>query len=240
MIAMTQRDSSSPPDVLSVPRTKADAQRFYDRISRFYGWMTGAFERKHGERALEMLSIRDRETVLEIGTGSGHCFRQTARLVGDTGNCCGVDISNGMLKATAHTLLRSGLATRASLCCADAAGLPFRDNSFDAILMAFTLELFDTPEITQVLQETMRVLKPGGRIAIVSLSKEGKVSTAKRLYEWAHRKWPRFADCRPIYVEKSVTGCGYAAVGRRKASMAGLPVETILAVKPEPTALRGA
>ena len=239
-VAMSQRDASSPPAILSVPRTKADAQRFYDRISRFYGWMTGAFERKHGERALNMLSIREGETILEIGTGSGHCFRQMAGLVGDSGHCCGVDISNGMLKATAHTLLGSGLATRASLCCADAAKLPFQDNSFDAILMAFTLELFDTPEIPQVLQETMRVLRPGGRIAIVSLSKEGKASGAVRLYEWAHRKWPRFADCRPIYVERSLTGCGYAAAARRKASMAGLPVETILAVKPDPAGLRGA
>jgi hypothetical protein len=58
-----------------------------------------------------------------------------------------------------------------------------------------------------------------------------------RLHEWAHRKWPRYADCRPIYVEKSMTGCAYAAAERRKASIAGLPVETILAVKPDPTAL---
>ena len=118
--------------------------------------------------------------------------------------------------------------------------LPFRDSSFDAILMAFTLELFDTPEIPQVLRETMRVLRPGGRIAIVSLSKKDKASTAMRLYEWAHRQWPRYADCRPIYVEESMTACGYAAAVSRKASMAGLPVETILAVKPEPTAPRRA
>jgi len=234
---MTQRDTSTPPAILSVPRTKADARRFYDRISRFYGWMTGAFERKHGERALGILSIRDGETFLEIGTGSGHCFRQAARLVGDRGSCCGVDISNGMLKATADKLHRSGLAIRAGLYCADATNLPFRDNSFDTILMAFTLELFDTPEIPKVVQETMRVLKPGGRIAVVGLSKDGGASTAVRLYEWAHRKWPRYADCRPIYVERSLAGRGYAVVEKRKASMAGLPVETILAVKPNPTAL---
>jgi demethylmenaquinone methyltransferase/2-methoxy-6-polyprenyl-1,4-benzoquinol methylase len=103
--------------------------------------------------------------------------------------------------------------------------------------MAFTLELFDTPEIPQVLQETMRVLQPRGRIAIVSLSKEGEATTMMSLYEWAHRKWPRYADCRPICVGRSVTGCGYVIAIRGKASMAGLPVETILAVKPASTAL---
>jgi ubiquinone/menaquinone biosynthesis C-methylase UbiE len=234
---MTQHDASAPAAVLPVSRTKAEAKRFYDRISRIYGWMTGAFERKHGEKALGLLSIRDGETVLEIGTGSGHCFEQMARLVGNGSSCCGIDISTGMLKVTRDRLLRSGLATGSRLCCADAAQLPFRDNSCDAILMAFTLELFDTPEIPQVLSETRRVLKPGGRIAVVSLSKEGEASTAMRLYEWAHRKWPRYADCRPIYVERSMTACGYTVRSRVRASMAGLPLETVLANKPEPTAL---
>jgi ubiquinone/menaquinone biosynthesis C-methylase UbiE len=237
-IIVEQENTSASKPILPVPRTKAEAKQFYDRISRIYGWMTGAFERRHGEKALELLSIRDGETALEIGTGSGHCFERMAGLVGDGGSCCGVDISTGMLKMTRDRLLRSGLTAGAGLCCADAVRLPFRDNSFDAILMAFTLELFDTPEIPQVLSETMRVLKPGGRIAVVSLSKEGQASTAMRLYEWAHRKWPRYADCRPIYVERSVTGCGYSVASRRRARMAGLPLETVLANKPEPTALR--
>ena len=235
---MTQHDASTPPAVLPVSRTKAEARRFYDRVSHIYGWMTGAFERKHGEKASELLSIRDGETVLEIGTGSGHCFERVVRLAGDGGSGCGVDISTGMLKVTRNRLLRSGLASRAGLCCADAVRLPFRDNSFDAILIAFTLELFDTPEIPQVLDETVRVLKPGGRIAVVSLSKEGEASTAMRLYEWAHRKWPRYADCRPIYVERSMAACGYVVASRRRASMAGLPLETVLANKPDSTALR--
>jgi ubiquinone/menaquinone biosynthesis C-methylase UbiE len=234
---MIRHNASDPPAVLPVSRTKAEAKRFYDRISRVYGWMTGAFERKHGEKALEMLSIQEGEIVLEIGPGSGHCYARIAGLVGDGGDCCGVDISAGMLDVTRNRLLRSGLVHRAGLCCADAARLPFSDNSFDAILMTFTLELFDTPEIPQVVQETMRVLKPGGRIAVVSLSKEGKPSMAIRVYEWAHRKWPQLADCRPIYAERSVTRGGYVVASTSKAKMAGLPLETILAIKPDSTAL---
>jgi ubiquinone/menaquinone biosynthesis C-methylase UbiE len=232
---MTKRNTSDPLAVLPVPRTKAEAKRFYDRISRIYGWMTGAFERKHGEKALELLSIRGGETVLEIGTGSGYCFWQIAGLVGDGGKCCGVDISAGMLEVTRDRLMRSGMAARAGLCCADAVRLPLRDKSFDAILMTFTLELFDTPEIPHVLREIMRVLKPGGRLAIASLSKEGKATTAVRLYEWAHRKWPRYADCRPIYAERAVTDCGFVLAARQMARMATLPLVTILAIKPEST-----
>jgi len=232
-----QENTSASKAMLPVTRTKAEARQFYDRVSRIYGWMTGAFERRHGEKALELLAIRDGETALEIGTGSGHCFERMARLVGDRGGCCGADISTGMLNVTRERLLKSGLAAGAGLCCADAGRLPFPDNSFDAILMAFTLELFDTPEIPQVLKETMRVLKLGGRIAVVSLSKEGRASSAMRLYEWAHRKWPRYADCRPIYVERSMTACGYTVRSRARARMAGLPLDTVLAIKPDSTAL---
>jgi demethylmenaquinone methyltransferase/2-methoxy-6-polyprenyl-1,4-benzoquinol methylase len=232
---MTHLNSPTPPAVLPVPRTKAEAKRFYDRISRIYGWMTGAFERKHGEKALELLSIRDEETVLEVGVGSGHCLERMAEITRDEGNCYGVDISTGMLGVTRRRLVRSGLAASVGCCCADGANLPFKDSSCDAILMAFTLELFDTPEIPEVLREAKRVLRPGGRIAIASLSREGKPSKLMSLYEWAHRKWPRYADCRPIYAEKSLTGCGYIVANRRKARMAGMPLETVLAIKPQST-----
>jgi ubiquinone/menaquinone biosynthesis C-methylase UbiE len=232
---MIHRNASDSPAILPVPRTKAEARRFYDRISRVYGWMTGAFERKHGEKALEMLSIQEGETVLEIGPGSGYCFENLAGLVGNEGRCCGLDISGGMLEVTRTRLLRSGLVVRGGLFCADAATLPFKDNSFDAILMAFTLELFDTPEIPRVLQEAMRVLKTGGRIAVASLSKEGRPSMATRVYEWAHRRWPQLADCRPIYAERSMTGRGYVVASRSKARMAGLRIEIVLATKPEQT-----
>jgi ubiquinone/menaquinone biosynthesis C-methylase UbiE len=231
--AMIQQNPSIPPTVLPVLRTKAEARRFYDSVSRIYGWMTGAFERKHGEKALDLLSIRNGEKALEIGIGSGQCYARIAGLVGDEGDCCGVDISAGMLDVTRDRLLRSGVAARAGLCCADAVRLPLRDEAFDAILMAFTLELFDTPEIPEVLKETMRVLRPGGRIAVVSLSREGNQPAAMRVYEWVHRKWPQLADCRPIYPERSLTGCGYVIASRSRARMAGLPVETVLAVKPD-------
>jgi ubiquinone/menaquinone biosynthesis C-methylase UbiE len=216
--------------VLPVPRPKQDARRFYDRISRVYGCIS-RFERKHAERALERLRVTEGETVLEIGFGSGHCLVRIAESVGETGKAHGIDISPGMLDVARRRLRKAGLLHRVDLSCADAASLPYEDGTIDAAFMSFTLELFDTPEIPRVLEELKRVLSPGGRLAIVSMSREGGRSVLLRLYEWAHRRWPKYLDCRPIYVEQSVDEAGYRITWKDRASLFGLPEELIVAVK---------
>ncbi|ASJ07277.1 hypothetical protein [Thermococcus pacificus] len=70
--------------VSRVCRTQEEAKKLYDRISRFYDLF--AFpEGKYRERALELLSIKTRETVLEIGFGTGHALVRMAELVGKEG-----------------------------------------------------------------------------------------------------------------------------------------------------------
>ena len=54
---MKQESKSRTPAILPVPRTKEEARRFYDRISRFYSYLVGAFERKYAEMALKRLSV---------------------------------------------------------------------------------------------------------------------------------------------------------------------------------------
>jgi demethylmenaquinone methyltransferase/2-methoxy-6-polyprenyl-1,4-benzoquinol methylase len=216
---------------LPVPRTKEEAKRFYDRISRAYDYFTGAFERKHAERAMECLSISKGEAVLEIGFGSGHCLKRIAQSVGETGKTCGIDISAGMLEVTKRRLGKAQLIDRVGLCCGDAAKLPYGNNAFDAVFMTFTLELFDTPEISRVLEDVERVLRPTGRLGIASMSRETGKSAPLRLYEWAHMKWPRYVDCRPIYLEQSLINAGYRIRSKEMARMVGLPIEIIVATK---------
>ena len=217
-------------EILSVPRTKEEAKRFYDRISPVYDYLTAAFERKFAERALERLSVGEGETVLEIGFGSGYCLQRIAESVGKTGKAHGLDISSGMLEVTKRRLDKAGLTDRVQLYRGDAANLPYGDNTFDAVFMSYTLELFDTSEIPRVLEEVKRVLKHGGRLGVVSMSKENGESTLLRLYEWAHKKWPRYLDCRPIYVEQSLRDAGYEITAKEKVSLFGLPSEIVIAV----------
>ncbi|MCJ7764079.1 MAG: methyltransferase domain-containing protein [Dehalococcoidales bacterium] len=228
---MKEEKGSTTPGILPVPRSKEDAKRFYDRISRVYDYLTGAFERKYAERAVERLSVEEGEIVLEIGFGTGHCLKRMAESVGKTGKVYGVDISSGMLEATRKRLDKAGLMDRVELYCGDAASLPYSDNTFDAAFMSFALELFDTPEIPMLLEEVKRVLKPRGRIGVISMSKENGESLLLRLYEWAHRKWPKYVDCRPIYLEQSLRDAGYEIRKREKVKLFGLPVEIVIAIK---------
>ena len=227
---MKQEGKSAVSPVLPVPRTKEEARRFYDRLSRFYDFLTAVFERKYAEMALEGLSIKEGETVLEIGFGSGHCLKRIAQSVGQTGKAYGIDISTGMLEVTKKKLEKAKLMDRAELYCGDAASLPYDDNTFDAVFMSFTLELFDTPEIPEVLEEVKRVLKPKGRLGVVSMSKEDGEPRLLRLYEWVHKKLPKYADCRPIYVEQSLKDAGYEIKSREKVRLFGLPGEIVIAV----------
>ena len=217
--------------ILPVPRSKEEAKQFYDRISGVYDYLTRLFERKYAEMALERLLVKEGQTVLEIGFGSGHCVKRIAESVGSMGKAYGIDISSGMVEVTKKRLEKAGLMGRAELYCGDAASLPYDDGAFDAVFVSYTLELFDTPEIPRLLQEVQRVLKPEGRLGVAAMSKEDGDSLLLRLYEWAHRKWPKYVDCRPIYVEQCLRESGYEIRGKKKVQFFGLPAEVVVAVK---------
>lgn len=216
-------------DTDRITRSKGEAQTYYDRLSRWYDLLAGASERKYKQRGLQQLAAMPGERVLEIGSGTGECLLSLAKAVGESGQVLGLDLSPGMLSVAGRKLARAGLAERVQLDCADAARLPYADASIDAIFSSFTLELFDTPEIDLVLRECRRVLKPGGRLGIVSMDKAARPSVMSRIYVWLHRRFPRAIDCRPIYVSSAITATGFRIEAIEQMSMWGLPVAVVLA-----------
>jgi len=214
-----------------VTRTKEEAKASYDVLSRWYDALVGWGETRFREVGLEKLRAREGEQVLEIGFGTGHCTLAIAQAVGNSGKVYGLDISEGMRNVTQSKVEHAKLAERVELKLGDAAKLPFEADSFDAVFTSFTLELFDTPEIPVVLQQCQKVLKNGGRICVVAMSKGGKSNSLVRLYEWAHGKFPNYVDCRPIYVRKGLEEAKFQILDTTRMSYWGIPVEIVVAQK---------
>lgn len=214
--------------MLRVPRSKTQARASYDRMSRSYDLFAGAFEKKLRNLALARLGVVRGEAVLEIGFGTGHCLAHLAEAVGAAGRVCGVDISSGMLEVSRRRLERAGVSARVALHCGDATELPYADGEFDAVFMSFTLELFDTPDIPIVLGEIKRVLKPNGRLGVVSLSREDGTPRMLRVYEWLHQRLPQLVDCRPIYVEQVLLDSGFKLTHSEEEKLWGLPAKIVV------------
>ncbi|MDF1532774.1 MAG: methyltransferase domain-containing protein [ANME-2 cluster archaeon] len=218
-------------NISRVTRSKAESKAAYDRMSTWYDLLTGGSEKKFREAGLEKLDTREGEVILELGFGTGHCISAIAKAVGDTGKVYGIDLSEGMLEITSGRLAKAGLLERAELTCGDATALPYPDNFFDAVFMSFTLELFDTPVIPVVLQQCKRVLKPGGRICVVAMAGSSNPGTMMRVYEWAHRNFEKYVDCRPIFVGQVLEDASFTNLDTTMLSLWGLPVKIVLAKK---------
>jgi len=215
-----------------VTRTREQARTAYDRLSRWYDALAARSEGPPRRRGLEILDVQPACRALEIGAGTGETLLHLAECVHPGGLAVAIDLSPGMLRAAARRLQKSSSCRPYGLVNADGFRLPFAGSHFDALFMSFTLELFDTPEIRPVLVECSRVLAPGGRIVIVSLSRTGGANLAVRIYEWFHDHVQQFFDCRPILLKACVQSAGFQILHVETQHMWGLPVEIVLARKP--------
>lgn len=219
------------PGVLRVLQSKAETEAYYNKIAKVYDLLSEHSEQPMRDVGLNLLAAQPGESILEIGFGTGHCLVELARAVGPTGKVRGIDLSQRMTEEAAELLNKEGLDDQVELTCGDATELPYETDSLDGIFTSFTLELFDTPELPRVLAEWRRVLRPGGRLAVVAISKEGKQGVVMKAYEWTHRHFPNLMDCRPIFVSSALEAAGFK-IDKKQIEHMWVPVEIVLGIKP--------
>ena len=131
----------------------------YDRIERMMAFNTGSGYRK---RALERSGLKAGMKVLDVGVGTGLVAAQACILTGDPSLVTGVDPSTGMMaagKVPEGMVLMEGRAE----------ALPFPDNHFDFLSMGYALRHIS--DLSVAFAEFERVLKPGGRLVILEMTK---------------------------------------------------------------------
>lgn len=139
--------------------------------------LSGGMHRLWKRFTIELSGVRPGNKVLDIAGGTGDLTRAFAKLVGVQGEVVLADINDSMLKVGRDRLLDKGVAGNVLFVQADAEKLPFPDNHFDVVTIAFGLRNVTHKE--DALRSMLRVLKPGGRLLVLEFSKPGNPLLAK-------------------------------------------------------------
>lgn len=156
-------------------RGKADqVEQMFDSIAPAYDLMnklmTLGIDHRWRNKAVKMLCANGREPryILDVATGTADLAILMARRIDGVVGLTGIDLSEEMLAVGRKKVNAAGLADIITLSRADCLQLPFPDNTFDSVTVAYGVRNFENLE--QGYAEMHRVLKPGGRLAVLELS----------------------------------------------------------------------
>jgi len=154
--------SSRSSDVLSVATPDRHLiERLYAQCASAYDWLCGPILQAGRREAVQQLSLRPGDEVLEVGIGTG----LTAPLYPDDCRVTGIDVSDAMLREAARNL-DSHRRRNIRLLRMDAARLRFPDESFDVVYAAYVISV--VPDPLAVLKEMCRVCRAGGQIVLLN------------------------------------------------------------------------
>jgi len=147
----------------------------YDFLNHFLSLGIDIIWRK---QAINELKKDQPQTILDVATGTGD-FAFEALSILNPKKIIGVDISQGMLDIAQQKITKRNLSDKFEVKLGDSEKLPFDNNQFDAVTVAYGVRNFENLEIG--LADIQRVLKPGGKAVVLEFSKP-KVFPVKQLY----------------------------------------------------------
>jgi len=229
-------DPQRPVRMIEAAGTTDQIRRAYDLWSAIYVKVAGPLERGPRLRALGLSGIQPRNRVLEAAVGTGSIFLEILKGLDKGSVAYGIDLSSKMLQKT-RELIQKSRYHNGALAQADARRLPFQSQTFDVVYSSYLLDLLELSEIPKVLDEFKRVLKPGGRLILVNLSREHaeRISWMERLYSWLPTSWVPYllGSCRPVFMEGFLKSLGFIEV-QREFSRHLTHSEIVMARKPTP------
>ena len=162
---------------------KEQVARMFDNISRRYDFLNHflslGIDKGWRRKAIAILKPLHPQQMLDVATGTGDFAIEAMRL--SPAKVTGLDISEGMLEIGRQKLLKKGLAEKIELLKGDSENLPFLENKFDAVTVAFGVRNFENLE--KGLEEILRVMKPGAMLVVLEFSKPRRFPL-KQLYNF--------------------------------------------------------
>jgi demethylmenaquinone methyltransferase/2-methoxy-6-polyprenyl-1,4-benzoquinol methylase len=151
---------------------KEQVGRMFDNIAHRYDFLNHflslGIDNRWRNRAIRLLAETGAVHVLDVATGTGDLALMAARRIPGL-KIEAVDISNGMLDIGRLKAKKQGMEARIRFSTGDSEALPFEDNRFDAVMVAFGVRNFENLQLG--LEEMHRVLRPGGMLIVLEFSK---------------------------------------------------------------------
>ncbi len=167
---------------------KADLVRdVFDSVASRYDimndLMSAGLHRLWKRYTIDRAAIKPGDVLLDLAGGTGDLAREFARKVGKDGHVILADINAAMLQQGRRRLIDAGISGNVTIAQVDAQDLPFADNTFDCITMAFGLR--NVTDKDAALASMFRTLKPGGKAMILEFSEPNKaIKPAYDLYSF--------------------------------------------------------
>lgn len=150
--------------------------------------MSGGIHRLWKRFTIELSAVRPGHKVLDIAGGTGDLAYKFSKLVGAEGQVILSDINSSMLNVGRDRLIDRGVNQNVQYVQLDAQHIPFDDNSFDCVTIAFGLRNVTDKDLA--LASILRVLKPGGRLLVLEFSKPKHKLLEKVYDEYSFRLLP--------------------------------------------------
>lgn len=169
---------------------KEQVAEMFDNISHRYDFLNHflslGIDKLWRKKAVNLLRPHHPKVILDVATGTGDFALESLSLKPE--KIYGIDISNGMLEKGREKVIKKGESQIVELKYGDSENIPFQDETFDAITVAFGVRNFENLE--KGLSEMRRVLKTNGRAVVLEFSKP-KAFPIKQLYNlYFHRILP--------------------------------------------------
>lgn len=198
----------------------------YDKLSCIYDIWGKLTESRARSRAIELADIMDGQNILEVAVGTGLAFYEIVKR-NPRGANFGIDLSQGMLDK-AKTRLSKLTGANYTLGLGTAFALPQSDGSIDVLINNYMFDLISFDDMNTVLLEFKRVMKPGGRLVLVNMTRGERFGSG--LYDFIYRLSPEtMGGCRGVRLTDKLTQHGFTVETREYVQQMLFPSEVIIA-----------